>query len=83
MLDKEIDSRFKTITEILLNENNLVMKDIYSYCGMSEQTFFSWKKRNRQVHDLIVSGYIYAKIKTELMEIASLYKAKEIINRKC
>ncbi len=81
MLDiqSHIDRRLKNIVVAL--DQDLILKDVYSESGLSEQTFYGWKKKNLQVYSMLISGYRFEKIKTQLEEIASLCKTQEIIKK--
>ncbi len=47
-------------------------KDIYEHYELSEQTFYSWKKKNPAVFEAICDGYLYKDIKEIVNALADM-----------
>ena len=83
---KELEKAIKKKVESLCVNLNSCDKDdfklrhVYLNLNLSEQTFFSWKKKNPEVFQALVNGYKFQQVLEIVEDICVLNKAFQIIN---
>lgn len=57
------------------------MKQVYTALNMSEQTFYSWQKKNPEAFQALIDGYLFQSIKEEIEDIVSTLKYQKVIKK--
>ena len=79
-MQKILDKKEELIHKICEFNRDVAQREVYETLGLSEQTFYSWKKKNPKLFEAVLDGHAFSKIKKEFKELQAIHKTIQIMS---